>query len=66
MTHIESKLVQLGLQLPKPLRVPAGLKMPFAWVRTRGNRAYISGHVALNTDGTLAQPLGKVGAEVPI
>jgi enamine deaminase RidA (YjgF/YER057c/UK114 family) len=64
MAHIESKLVQLGLQLPEPLRVPAGLKMPFAWVRTRGNRAYIAGHVPLNTDGTLAEPLGKVGAEV--
>lgn len=64
MAHIESKLMQLGLQLPEPLRVPAGLKMPFAWVRTRGNRAYIAGHVPLNPDGTLAQPLGKVGAEV--
>lgn len=64
MTHIESKLMQLGLQLPEPMRVPAGLTMPFVWVRTRGNRAYIAGHVPLNPDGTLAQPLGKVGAEV--
>jgi len=38
--------------------------MPFAWVRTRGNRAYIAGHVPLNPDGTLARPLGKVGSEV--
>lgn len=64
MARIESKLVQLGLQLPEPLRVPTGLKMPFTWVRTRGNRAYIAGHVPLNTDGSLAQPLGKVGEEV--
>lgn len=64
MAHIESKLIQSGLQLPEPLRIPPGLKMPFAWVRTRGNRAYIAGHVPLNSDGTLAQPLGKVGAEV--
>jgi len=33
-------------------------------VRVRGNRSYISGHVALNPDGSVAQPLGKVGAEV--
>ena len=64
MASIESKLVELGLQLPNPLQVPAGLKMPFVWVRTRGKRAYIAGHVPLNSDGTLAQPLGKVGAEV--
>ena len=30
----------------------------------RGNRAYISGHIAQNPDGSIAQPLGKVGAEV--
>jgi enamine deaminase RidA (YjgF/YER057c/UK114 family) len=33
-------------------------------VRVRGNRAYISGHIPLNADGSIAQPLGKVGAEV--
>lgn len=64
MGRIEAKLSEMGLELPQPLKVPAGLRMPFAWVRIRGNRAYIAGHVALNPDGTLAQPLGKVGAEV--
>ena len=43
---------------------PGGLRLPFAWVRVRANRAYISGHIALNPDGSVAQPLGKVGAEV--
>jgi enamine deaminase RidA (YjgF/YER057c/UK114 family) len=28
------------------------------------NRAYVSGHGPTNPDGTLAKPLGKVGAEV--
>jgi enamine deaminase RidA (YjgF/YER057c/UK114 family) len=37
---------------------------PFAWVRLHGDRAYVSGHVALNPDGSLAEPLGKVGAEL--
>ena len=62
--HIEAKLEELGLVLPEPMQVPQGLRLPFAWVRVRGNRAYISGHIALNPDGSVAQPLGKVGAEV--
>jgi enamine deaminase RidA (YjgF/YER057c/UK114 family) len=64
MSRIEAKLEQLGLQLPPPLRVPTGLRMPFAWVRVRGNRAYIAGHVPVGPDGALAHPLGKVGKEV--
>ncbi len=62
--RIEAKLAALGLALPEALQVPAGLEMPFAWVRVRGNRAYISGHVPQNLDGSLAHPLGKVGVEV--
>jgi enamine deaminase RidA (YjgF/YER057c/UK114 family) len=62
--HIEGKLEDLGLVLPEPMQVPQDLRLPFAWVRVRGNRAYISGHIALNPDGSVAQPLGKVGAEV--
>jgi enamine deaminase RidA (YjgF/YER057c/UK114 family) len=62
--HIEAKLTALGLVLPEPLKVPPGLRMPFAWVRVRGNRAYIAGHVPQEADGALAQPLGKVGADV--
>lgn len=64
MARIEAKIAEMGLQLPQPMRTPAGLRLPFTWVRTRGNRAYIAGHVPLNPDGTLARPLGKVGAEV--
>ena len=30
----------------------------------RGDRAYLSGHVPLNPDGSFAGPFGKVGAEV--
>ena len=46
------------------MQVPHGLRMPFSWVRVRSNRAYVSGHIALNADGSVAGPLGKVGAEV--
>jgi enamine deaminase RidA (YjgF/YER057c/UK114 family) len=62
--HIEAKLQELGLILPEPMQVRSGLQLPFSWVRVRGNRAYISGHIPLNEDGSIAHPLGKVGAEV--
>lgn len=64
--QIEAKLEALGLVLPEPLKTPPGLQLPFPWVRVRGNRAYISGHGPQNPDGSLAGPLGKVGAEVSI
>ena len=64
MARIEARLREMGLVLPQPLKVPAGLRMPFAWVKVRGNRAYVSGHIATNADGTIAEPIGKVGAEV--
>ena len=64
LMNIEAKLEDLGLVLPEPMQVPQGLRLPFAWVRLRGNRAYVSGHIALNPDGSVAEPLGKVGAEV--
>ncbi len=61
---IEAKLQALGLVLPETMKAPAGVKLPFANVRARGNRAYIAGHGPLMPDGSLARPLGKVGAEV--
>jgi enamine deaminase RidA (YjgF/YER057c/UK114 family) len=64
MARIEARLLERGLVLPQPLKAPAGLKFPFAWVKVRGNRAYISGHIAINEDGTIAEPVGKVGAGV--
>jgi enamine deaminase RidA (YjgF/YER057c/UK114 family) len=64
MGRIEAKLEALGLVLPEPLQPPPGIVLPFAWVRVRGDRAYISGHIPQNPDGSIAQPLGKVGAEV--
>ncbi len=64
--QIETKLAALGLALPEPMKPPAGMRLPFAPVRVRGNRAYISGAGPLNVDGTLAGPFGKVGAEVSL
>src|SRR5438876_3798165 len=64
--QIETKLEALGLTLPELFTPPAGTQLPFSWVRVRGNRAYISGHAPQNADGSLAQPLGRVGAEVSL
>jgi enamine deaminase RidA (YjgF/YER057c/UK114 family) len=64
--QIESRLAALGLVLPAPMQVPPGVRLPFATVRIRGNRAYIAGHGPQNPDGTLAGPFGKVGAEVAV
>ena len=61
---IDAKLEELGLTLPGPAKVPPGLVLPFSWARVHGNRAYVSGHGPLTPDGTIAGPLGKVGAEV--
>ncbi len=62
--RVEAKLEELGLALPDPPKTPPGLVLPFSWVRVRGGRAYVSGHVPLNPDGSFAEPFGKVGAEV--
>jgi hypothetical protein len=64
MARIESRLAAMGLELPQPMEAPPGLRLPFEWVRVRGRRAFVSGHVPLQADGRLALPLGKVGAEV--
>ena len=63
-TRVEERLAALGYQLPEPLKVPPGVALLFPFVRIVGNRAIISGHGPTNADGSIAEPLGKVGAEV--
>jgi enamine deaminase RidA (YjgF/YER057c/UK114 family) len=60
----EARLAALGLILPEPLKAPAGVVLPFQFVRITGTKAFISGHGPTNIDGSLAAPLGKVGREV--
>ena len=66
MSKIEARLVELGITLPQPLKMPPGIVLPFPWVRVVGTRALISGHGPTNTDGSIATPLGKVGCEVTV
>jgi enamine deaminase RidA (YjgF/YER057c/UK114 family) len=62
--RIEQRLTALGLELPRPMKLPAGLDLPFPWVRLGDGRAFVSGHGPLNPDGSLTTLLGKVGADV--
>lgn len=63
---IERRLEELGLKLPGPAALPPGVEIPFAWVRVRGDRAFVSGHGALAEDGSPAGPFGKVPSEVTL
>ncbi len=58
---IARRLEDLGIQLPKPM---ATGNLPFDLVRIHAGRAYLSGHVPIDTDGRIARPLGKVGDTV--
>ncbi len=66
MSRVEERLTALGLALPELTKPPPGVALPFAWVRVRENRAFISGHAATNQDGSLAGPFGKVGKDVTL
>ena len=63
---VDDRLRQLGFGLPDALRTPTGAAYPFAWARVRGDRVYLSGHLPLRLDGSLADPFGKVGGEVTL
>jgi enamine deaminase RidA (YjgF/YER057c/UK114 family) len=63
---IQAKLGELGLALPPKVKVPAGVRLPFAFVRVRGNRAFVSGHGPQNPDGSIAGPRGKVGKDLTV
>lgn len=63
---IDERLAELGLDLPGEMRLPPGFRVPFAWVRVHGSRAYVSGHGAVTYDGSPAGPFGRVPDEVPL
>lgn len=66
MAKIEARLESLGLVLPEPIQVPAGVVLPFPFVNIRGNRALVSGHGPQEPDGALAGPFGQVGSTVTV
>jgi enamine deaminase RidA (YjgF/YER057c/UK114 family) len=66
MSRIEHKLQSLDLSLPPPLSLPPGVALPFPWVRIVGRRVLISGHGPQASDGSVAEPRGKVGRELTV
>ena len=66
MPTIEQRLGALGLVLPAPFKPPSGMVLPFRSVRVVGTRALISGHGPQNKDGSIAEPLGKLGRDLTV
>lgn len=64
MSNVEQRLSAMGLLLPRPWTLPAGIKVPASLVRVRGKRVLVSGHVPVDAAGAVTGPFGRVGAEV--
>lgn len=64
MTTPESRLDELGLTLPVPVRVPKGLHLPFSFINVRGRRALISGHPRHSASGAIDGPYGRLGEDM--
>ena len=62
----DEKIQELNLILPEPIKLPPNLEMQFSWIRVSGNRVFISGHIALNSDGSISEVTGKVGGAVTV
>lgn len=66
MTTPEDRITELGLTLPPPVQLPPTLRLPFAFVNVRGDRAVISGHPKHDANGAIAGPYGKVGVDLNV
>lgn len=62
----ETRLAELGLQLPPPVVLPEGVHLPFSMLNRRGDRLLISGHPRHGADGRLNGPYGQVGADLTL
>jgi len=63
---VEDRIRDLGLTVPSPPVNPPGVEIPFEWVRVHGDRAYVSGHGALDPEGRPVGPFGQVPSEVTL
>ena len=62
----DEKIQELNLILPEPIKLPPNIEIQFSWIRISGNRVFISGHIALNADGSVSEVTGKIGGEVTV
>ena len=63
MNDPEKKIIELGLKLPEPIKLPPNLELPFSFINLRGKRALISGHPRQANDGSINGPYGQVGTD---
>ena len=64
--RIEQRISNLGLILPEPLKIPPGMNVLLAMIKVLGKRVLVAGHGPQEADGSIALPLGQVGADVTI
>ena len=62
----DDRIRDLNLILPEPIKLPPNVEMQFSWIRVSANKAFVSGHIAVNADGSVSDIVGKVGGEVTI
>ena len=66
MGAIEDRLADLDITLPPALVIPPEVKLPFAFINVRGDRAIVSGHGPQAPDGSVAGPFGSVGDDLTV
>ena len=66
MINPDERIRELGLELAAPLQIPPGVEVPLSFVKVFGDRVLVAGHGPQNTDGSIAQPLGKLGNELSV
>ena len=64
MTTPEDRIAAMGLQLPDPIKLAPGMKLPFSFINVRGNRALISGHPRQSAEGAINGPFATLGADM--
>ena len=64
MSAVADRLAARGWSLAAPMRAPGGASFPFVPVRVSGSLAWVSGHLPLAADGSVAGPFGRVGGPV--
>ena len=66
MSNPDQRLKELGLVPAGPFPLPPGMEVPLSFIRVHGDRVMVAGHGPQNEDGSLAQPLGKVGQDLTV
>ena len=64
MSEVETRLTEMGLELPGVFSGPPGFERKFELVRVLGATAYVSGHGPV--DGARPLMQGKVGAALTV